>query len=805
MVRFKIYIFACVWFAASMVGRADDAPNEVEHGRPDAVDFDRYILPILASKCFACHGPDGEAREAELRLDSFASASARLESGEGRAVVPGDLDASVLWQRIVAEDKDQRMPPLDSNRQLTSAEIKRLGEWIESGAEYQQHWAFRPIRRPKVPAADSPWIRNPIDQFIFLRLEREALAPAPVAAPTTLMRRVSFDLTGLPPSYELVENLAADPSPKNYDRKVEQLLASPHYGERMAVRWLDLVRYADTVGYHGDLSVSVSPFRDYVIRVFNENMPFDQFTREQLAGDLLAAEEGVDSTEALRLQVASGYNRLGMMSANIVPPKVNLTKYAAERVRNVSLVWMGATVGCAECHDHKFDPYTAEDFYSLASFFADIKEKGVYKPGGGVVGQPFSFGDWGPSIQVPTPHEEAALKRLDKEIDSIKDSSEANVNERLEGLSAEREAVAKSVTKTNVTVAVEPREMRVLARGNWQDTSGNIVAPAIPRYFGVLDVPGRATRLDLADWLVSRDNPLTARVAMNRLWHMFFGRGLSASLADLGQQAEAPSHPALLDWLAAELVESGWDVKHMIRLIVTSATYCQSSISDEAQRGRDPYNALLSRQGQFRLDAEFVRDNALAVSGLLVRKLGGRSVFPYQPAGYYRHLNFPVRTYPTSEGEDLWRRTLYTHWQRLYLHPSLMAFDAPAREECTVERSRSNTPLASLVLMNDPIYVEAARRFAERILQDGPPESAGRIAYAYRQALGREPRGQELEVLAALEQEYLSQFRDDPDAASELVAVGVTPVTAELDTAELAAWTGLVRVIFNSHEFITRY
>ena len=800
MIRFKIFFWLGAWLAEAVAVGADGPP----HDRPDSVDFDRDIRPVLASKCFACHGPDAEAREAGLRLDSFAEATAELESGEGRAVVPGDLDASALWQRIVAEDEDQRMPPPGSRRQLTPEEIKRLGEWIESGAEYQPHWAFRPIRRSAPPAVDSPWIRNPIDQFIFSRLEREGLAPAPVAAPTTLMRRVSFDLTGLPPSYELVENLTADSSPENYERKVAALLASPHYGERMAVRWLDLVRYADTVGYHGDLSVSVSPFRDYVIRAFNENMPFDQFTREQLAGDLLAAEEGVDSREALWLRVASGYNRLGMMSGNMVPPEVNLTKYAAERVRNVSLVWMGATVGCAECHDHKFDPYTAEDFYSLASFFADVKEVGVYSAGDAVF-VPFHFGNWGPSIPVPTPHEEAALKRLDKEIDSIKDSSEANVNERLEALSAEREAVAKSVTKTNVTVAVEPREMRVLARGNWQDTSGKIVEPAIPRYFGELDVPGRATRLDLARWLVSRDNPLTARVAMNRIWHMFFGRGLSSSLADLGQQGEAPSHPALLDYLAAELIDSGWDMKHMVGLIVTSATYRQSSISGEAQRRRDPYNALLSRQGQFRLDAEFIRDNALAVSGLLVRRLGGRSVFPYQPAGYYRHLNFPVRTYPTSEGEDLWRRTLYTHWQRLYLHPSLMAFDAPSREECAVERPRSNTPLASLVLLNDPIYVEAARRLAERILEDGPPETAGRIAYGYRQALGREPRGQELEVLTALKQEYLSQFRDDPDAASELVAVGTAPVTADLDTAELAAWTGLVRVIFNSHEFITRY
>ena len=795
-IRRAVFCLAAIVLAAPVAVGADRASFQRDI---------QTIQTILASKCYSCHGPDAEAREAELRLDSFAGATAQLRSGGGQAIVPGESQASALWHRINAADEDERMPPVDSNRKLSADEIAQLGRWIESGAEYQPHWAFRPIRRPTPPPTDSSWIRNPIDQFILRRLEQEKLAPALVASPVTLLRRLSFDLTGLPPTYQDVQALVANPDVSVYEQRVAELLASPHFGERMAIRWLDLVRYADTVGYHGDLSVSVSPFRDYVIDVFNENMPFDQFTREQLAGDLLAAEEGVDSSEALRLRVASGYNRLGMMSGNMVPPAVNLAKYAAERVRNVSLVWMGATVGCAECHDHKFDPYTAEDFYSLASFFADVKEEGVYTAGAEAVTVPFHFGDWGPSVPVPTPGQESELKRLDKEIDSVKDSSEAALKELLAALSAEREAVAGSVTKTNVTVAVEPREMRVLARGNWQDTSGKIVEPAIPRYFGVLDVPGRATRLDLADWLVSRDNPLTARVAMNRLWQTFFGRGLSSSLADLGQQGEAPSHPALLDWLAAELIDSGWDVKHMVGLIVTSATYRQSSISDEAQRKRDPYNALLSRQGQFRLDAEFVRDNALAVSGLLVRKLGGRSVFPYQPAGYYAQLNFPVRTYPTSQGEDLWRRTLYTHWQRLYLHPSLLAFDAPSREECAVERPRSNTPLASLVLLNDPIYVEAARRLAERILQDGPPEPRGRVAEAYRQALGREPRDEELEVLATLEQEYLRQFRDDPAAASKLIEVGEAPVSAELDTAELAAWTGLVRVIFNSHEFITRY
>ena len=791
--------------------------------RADTVDFEK-VRPILADNCFACHGPDAEARQAGLRLDSFAGATASLESGDGQAIVPGDFERSILWQRVVATSEEERMPPPESNRALSAEEIALLERWIESGARYQEHWAYRPLRRPAVPETNSRWARNPIDLFVYRRLEREKLEPAPVAAPVTLMRRLSFDLTGLPPTYEAIQRYVTNPEPDAYERQVEALLASPHHGERMAVRWLDLVRYADTVGHHGDLPMSVSPFRDYVIRSFNENVPFDAFTREQLAGDLLAAKNSVDEAESLRLRIASGYNRLAMMSANMVDPELNLAKYAAERVRNVSLVWMGATVGCAECHDHKFDPYTAEDFYSLASFFADVKEKGVYDQPDAVARVPHTVGNWGPKVSLPTPQEEASLKRIDARIAELdkrvttleedpsndrlkepaKEAEPSPLEARLEELKKERESLVKKIITTHVTVAVEPRTMRILRRGNWADKSGKVVEPAIPHHFGSLETPGRATRLDLADWLVAPTNPLTARVTVNRLWHLFFGRGLSPSLGDFGRQGEAPSHPELLDWLAVEFAESGWDVKHLVRLIVTSATYRQSSVSSDAERRRDPYNALLSRQGRYRLEAEFVRDNALSVSGLLVREIGGRSVYPYQPAGYYAHLNFPKRTYPTSQGKDLWRRSLYTHWQRQYLHPSLAAFDAPSREECAVERPRSNTPLASLVLLNDPIYVEAARALAGCILTDGPSDVHGRLVHAYRRALGRDPRKEELEIFLSLEKEYLAQFGEEPAAARDLISVGDFPVPAGLDATELAAWTGLVRVIFNSYEFITR-
>ena len=781
----------------------------------ETVEFDRDVRPILANKCYSCHGPDAKARQAGLRLDSFTGATANLESGQGKAVVPGKLTSSVLWQRIVSKDENERMPPTDSNRKLTAQEKTQLQQWIENGATYQQHWAYRPIRRPTPPRSDSNWIRNPIDQFIHRRLEEEQLSPAPVASARTLIRRLSFDLIGLPPSYPATQAFVNNPRPETYERRVSELLASPHYGERMAVRWLDLVRYADTAGYHGDLPMSVSPFRDYVIQAFNNNMPFDQFTREHLAGDQLAAQNGVTSAEALRMRIASGYNRLSMMSGTMVPPEVNLAKYSAERVRNLSLVWMGATVGCAECHDHKFDPYTAEDFYSLASFFADVKEKAVYNQPSTVVSTPHAIGDWGPTIAVPTISQTVALSKLDAQIETVeqklaaadKETEKNDVNSletQLNKLVTKRDSISKHLTHTNVTVSVPPREMRVLPRGDCMNKTGKVVQPAIPSYFGSIAASDRATRLDLADWLISRNNPLTARVAMNRLWQLFFGQGLSPSLDDFGRQGVVPSHPELLDWLAAEFIASDWDIKHMVRLIVTSATYRQSSVSNAQQRSRDPYNGLLSHQSRFRLDAEFIRDNALSVSHLLVKKIGGRSVYPYQPAGYYAHLNFPKRTYPTSRGENLWRRSLYTHWQRQYLHPSLMAFDAPTREECTVERPRSNTPLASLVLLNDPIYVEAARVFAERILNKGPTDVRGRVTYAYRHALGRDPGAQELQALLALEQQYLDQFRHDREAARALIAVGTRPVLADFDSAELATWTGLARVIFNLHEFIIR-
>ncbi len=605
---------------------------------------------------------------------------------------PGKPDESELWRRISSNSADERMPPPAFAKGLSDVDRQVLRRWIAQGAKWEGHWAFLPIGRPQPPAVDpSLKPKNPIDQFILQALGEHHLTPSPQADPITLMRRLRFDLTGLPPSVAEVDAFAADPSDQAYERVVDRLLASPEFGERMSMWWLDLVRYADSVGYHGDQPMSVYPFRDYVIKSFNENKPFDRFTIEQLAGDLLPAPTVED-------KVASGYNRLGMMSAEGgVQPKEYLSKYIAERVRNVSGAWLGVTFGCCECHNHKYDPFTQRDFYSLEAFFADIEERGLYSGAD-------HDGSWGPRIKLPTPAQERERQRLAREIaaqrkivetppagdaaqQAKQEAAVAEARNKLAALEAESKQLESHIPSTLMTVSVTPRTIRVLGRGNWMDETGAVVQPAFP---GVLAHPKpreeRLTRLDLARWLTSQENPLTARVFVNRMWKLFLGAGLSRKLDDQGSQGDWPSHPHLLDWLAGQFVDSGWDVKHTIKLIVMSGTYRQSSAQRADLAEIDPDNRWLARQGRFRLDAEMVRDSALKLAGLLSEKVGGPSVKPYQPRGYWAYLNFPPREWQNGTGNELYRRSLYTHWQRQYLHPAMLAFDAPGREECTADR-----------------------------------------------------------------------------------------------------------------------
>jgi hypothetical protein len=975
----------------------------------ERIAFNRDVRPILADHCFACHGPDKAKRKAKLRLDERASALER------RAIVPGKSDESELVARVLSTDAEVLMPPPEAHKPLSAGQKDVLKRWIAEGAEYQGHWAYeRPVRPP---APNGP---TAIDILIGRRLAQAGAAIGPEADRRTLIRRLSFDLLGLPPTPAEVEAFFADSSPDAYAKLVDRLLANPHYGERMALGWLDVVRFADTIGYHSDNPRNVWPYRDYVIRAFNSNEPFDQFTVEQLAGDLLPGA-------TLEQKVASCFNRLLLTTEEGgAQAKDYEVRMLADRVRAVGTVWLGQTLGCCQCHDHKFDPGTARDFYSLGAFFADIKEpiigrreiglpvpderqmkeltrlqaavgeaqrrldesspaivaaqasweaavraefavadrwtvlrpeKAVAERGarlsvdregivtadrasrGGVdtytltlslpegvtglrvdalanaslpgegsgraangnfvlseisvvdgAGQAVKLAHASATFeQTGFPASAAIDGKTDKRngwsvagasgsdqaivfeianplggtvvatirqlhgdnhtlgrfrisvtnaegpvraprvvlpprdvLDAVRiDSSGRDTAQRdrvaayfrrvapeLAGLRSQVAAARKAAADYEAaiphcmvsTAMPTPRTVRIRPRGNWMDDSGEVVQPAPPAYVKSLPLPTDRplTRLDLAHWLISRDNPLTARAFVNRLWKQFFGTGLCKTLDDLGTQGEWPAHQDLLDWLAVEFVESGWDVKHLVRTIVLSKAYRQTA------SGKDADNRLQLRQTRFRLDAELVRDNALAIAGLLSPRIGGPSAFPYQPAGYWENLNFPVREYVVDHGANQYRRGLYVWRQRTFPHPSLTAFDAPSREECAADRARSNIPQQALVLLNDPTYVEAARVFAARIIREGGATTPARIAWAWYQALQRPPRNDETAMITALVDKHLREYRDDRPAAESLLKVGFAQVPGNMDVAELAAWTNAARVILNLHETTTR-
>ncbi|MDH3719109.1 MAG: DUF1549 and DUF1553 domain-containing protein, partial [Planctomycetota bacterium] len=596
------------------------------------------------------------------------------------------------------------------------------------------------------------------------------------------------DIIGLPPKLAELDAFVSDDSPGALENAVDRLLASPHYGERLAVYWLDLVRYADSVGYHKDSHRECWLYRDYVVQALNENLPFDRFVVEQLAGDLLDGFK----FEKYRWKVASGFNRMNQTtSEGGAQPGEYLAKYSADRVRNTAAIFLGTTLGCSECHDHKYDPFTQKDFYNFAAFFGDLQEHGVGYP-----------------AQTPMPSQPQLDQwtELETELAELKTSPGSDVSAQIKSLEERIKKLsdAKTWNKTLITVSGKPRDIRLLPRGNWLDHSGPVMQPTIPEFLGSLDLSDRrATRLDLANWIASPENPLTARVLVNRLWQLYFGEGISRTLDDLGSQGEWPSHPDLLDWLAVEFMESGWNIKHMVKLIVTSEAYQRSSTCSDDLRGRDPENRLLARQSRFRLSAEFVRDNALSISGLLSPKMGGRSVKPYQPANYWYKL-YKDAKYTTDQGDDQYRRGLYTYWRRSFWHASLRAFDAPAREECVAQRPRSNTPQQSLVLLNDPTYVEAARALAARMIHEGGKNAEAHIAFAFRLALARLPQEHETQVLTQLYGQQLKRYTSDVKAAADLIHVGDLPTPDDIGPAELAAWTSVARAILNLHETITR-
>lgn len=999
------------------ISQSPSRVSTVPVSTPETVSFNAHIRPILSDKCFSCHGFDSTTREENLRLDTAEGAYAALESDKTKhGIVPGKPKESVVWQRIQTTDTDDIMPPTDFHKPLSDQEKQLITRWIEQGAKYQEHWAFAAITKPNIPQADTS---HPVDAFIRSNLAKHGLKPSPLADKATLLRRLSLDLIGLPPTPDELQAFLSDESPDAYEKQVDRLLASPRYGERMAVTWLDAVRYADTVGYHGDQNSRIFPFRDYVIESFNSNKRFDQFTREQLAGDLMP-----NATEEQK--IATGFLRLNLMTREGgAQEKEYLAKYAGDRVRAIGGAWLGLTTGCAECHDHKFDPFTARDFYSLAAFFNDVRQWGIYTtynntpnkdlPGfnnespfppelfaknaaneqrletarqaanasvKGMAYDPAALEAWRQSAadflsvnrdgwlplkattiarsSTPKPPDQASDGTIlisgapvEKETITVTYEIPAGVpvkTLRLEVLpdaanknrigrsangkftltptfainggkpafsyqQADRRTPAKysngyqsplleetwqsapaifeepsdatslphhahyhlkqflspagnntltltiasadigkfrlSVTPFADPVPGEPSALRpalasalrdvknpqpeveaayllattpddklpsayadaranmlathagfahsmiaqtlppdqipqghLLPRGDWMNP-GEKVEPAFPAFLAK-DAPPtgkRLNRMDLAEWLLAPENPLTSRHFSNRLWKQFFGKGLSNILDDLGNQGEWPSHPELIDWLAAEFQNSGWDVKHMVRLIVTSETYRQQSAVKPELAEIDPDNRLLSEQSARRLEAEFVRDNALAISGLLrTDMIGGPSILPYQAQDFWSNLNFPERKYLSSTGPQQYRRGLYVHWQRTFIHPMMAAFDAPSREECAVDRFQSNSPQQALALLNDPTFVEAAKALATRLETELPNSSdAEKIKRAYLLALSREPSEQESRNLIA----FLEKLRKELPAAHPT--------------------DQLCRVVLNLHETITRF
>lgn len=985
------------------------------------LSYNRDVRPILADKCLACHGADKNHREADLRLDVFESAT-RNHKGV-RALVPGSPEKSEVWSRIITSDPDDVMPPPKSHKILSDAEQQLIYRWIQEGATYEPHWAYVPVKRPPVPHGEGA-PSHPIDAFIRARLKEEDVAPSPRADAATEARRIALDLTGLPPEPEQIPSKGSTFDDAAYAERVDSLLASPHFGERMALQWLDLVRFANTVGFHGDQPFMSDPYRDYVIKSFNENKSFRDFTIEQLAGDLLPEPTPWQ-------QVATCYNRLNPITAEGgAQAKEYVLKGLADRARTTSVAWLGSSMGCAECHDHKYDPFTTADFYRMTAFWADVEDKGYYGGGnnsrdgwGKVMEAPFytpsgerdpqqervalaaerdawvaahplpdpatinlpqilqgwelvegltatnqqgilltpqsdgtllasgTASEWVtievPGIQSSHPIQAISLFLLPhanlpaqgpgaasngnivlSEVELFQDTASATnavkiaqaealhsqgsfparnaidgkverdngwallpqtgkphqlilrlekpvklgENESLRlvlkhgwdpthyiahfhvGIHADQNAgfVGEALAYFNALQAPAaewttemrtalrdrvltndpqwaafkkkeedlnkeclewsvlavtrqaPQTLRIRPRGNWMDDSGAIVEPAVPLFLGgSTNQTERLTRLDLAEWIVSEENPLTARTFVNRLWKHFFGTGLSRFTSDLGLQGEYPSHPELLDWLAAEFTESGWDVKHMVRLIVTSETYRQASTPRPALAQRDPYNRLLARQAAVRLPAEVIRDNALAASGLLVKDIGGPSVFPYQPKGYWRELNFPKRTYPQSTGKDLYRRGVYTFAQRTFPHPMMKAFDAPDRAECTADRVASNTPIQALVLLNDPAFVEAAKALSSRILSS-PGTPSTRMDFAWKATLSRAPLPDEKRELLRLLQTEETRFQENPESIKALAQSGEVRPPESLPPAHWAAWTSVARVLLNLHESTTR-
>ena len=745
------------------------------------IDFQRDVRPILSETCFHCHGPDSATREADLRLDRSESAMSVIE--------PGDVDASELVRRILSDDPDERMPPASSKRQPTDANRRTLVAWVKQGAEFQSHWSFVPPVEVSVPSSATDtssrevWTKNAIDAFVLRRLNQAGLEPSPPVDPTTLIRRVTLDLTGLPPTPSEVDEFVSNPSEDAYEALVDRLMQSPRYGEHMALPWLEASRYADTDGYQNDRYRYQHVWRDWVIQAYNDNMPYDQFVIEQLAGDMLPGA-------TFRQQVATGFgrnHRINSEDGSI--PEEWRTENVVDRVDTFGTVFLGLTIGCARCHDHKYDPISQKEYYQLFAYFNSIAEWGVGP----------NNGNSPPFIDVP-----ASWPNLDADESKfvIPDTVKLRGARKESGNGLKRPQAGDPTTVMVMHELSVPRESYVLLRGqyNTPDKSQRVYPDVPAALQHAADAP--KDRLGLARWLVDSSNPLTARVAVNRIWQQFFGVGLVESSDNFGSQGTPPSHPELLDWLASDFVNNEWDVRAIQKRILMSATYRQSSALTPKLRARDPKNRLLARGPRFRLPAFTLRDQALAASGLLVEKIGGPSTKPYMPPKIWRAIS--NNTYKQDHGENLFRRSLYTYWRRTIPPPTMMNFNAAAREVCIVKTEPTNTPLQALTLMNNTLFVESARFLAQRMIVEGPSDAFGQIDYGFRLVTARYPKPEERRVLRAAYRGFAAQFRDAPKEAAKLLAVGETPRDGSIRIRQHAAMTMVASLILNLDETLNK-
>lgn len=778
--------------------------------RAQEIDFQKQIRPILSDNCYKCHGPDESGRVSDFRLDRKDGALADL--GDQFAIVPGKADESDLYRRIATTDPDLHMPPADSGRHLSDEQISLLRRWIETGAPWSEHWAFIAPVSPPVPQlnTNAP-ARDPIDSFVMERLRREGLVPSSEAMPETLARRACLDLTGLPPTLDELDAFLEDTTADRFERFVDRLLASPRYGEHKAAPWLDAARYSDTNGYQNDGTRTMWPWRDWLVNALNANMPFDQFTLEQTAGDLLPNP----STSQV---IATGFHRNHMLNGEGGRiPEESRVEYVMDRVETMGTLWLGLTIGCARCHDHKYDPIAQKEYYRLYAYFNNIDE----------VGGVDRDGNANPVVKAPTigqlddrDRRLAEIHQLEQQILEITPPPpEQSLTSTLQGLNealyqrlplerqlrkVQRELKALEASYPESMVLrerKEPRTTHLLVRGAYDnpDTSETLE----PGLLSVLPQPTGLpkSRLGLAQWLIDPGNPLTSRVAVNRAWQASFGVGLVRTPEDFGSQGEPPTHPELLDWLAVEFRTTGWNPKRLDRQIVTSATYRQSSRMRGELGDRDPQNRLLARGSRHRLTSLELRDQALAVAGFLVDTMGGPGVNPYQPDDVWTDFSLGKLQYKRDQGASLYRRSLYIFWRRS-VGPTML-FDTANRQVCEVRPRLTNTPLHALTLWNDPTYVEAARLLAERVL-DAAQSPGDRMRLAFRLATSRQPTVTEFVVLQNSLDRCRARFQEKPESASELLKVGDSPASVEHSAVELAAYTAVMNIILNLDEVQTK-